>query len=216
MAPNTAVTVRLGRTERRDDMASSGCTLMARHAGRTDAARAPPNAIAPVKTMHHVPSDAPLRNRSDCTRVTTARSPPPASKPPPQPINARKIPSMAMTWATCPRVRPTARMIANWRTRSVTPMLSVVKMMNSAASSERPVAAHACCLARVAIMPSSMPVLMSSTPRMEAAGRALAIRTSHVLRNCVISDLASGFHRTLIRLILASPRVKCSAKLMGT
>ncbi len=63
--PNAAIQSRLGRAERRGDMASNGCTLMARHAGRIDAANAPPNALKPVKMTHHVPSEAPLRNKSD-------------------------------------------------------------------------------------------------------------------------------------------------------
>ncbi len=121
-----------------------------------------------------------------------------------------------MTRATCPRVRPTARMTANWRIRSVTPMLSVVKMMNSAANNDSPVAAHASCFERLAIMPSSMSDLMSSTPRIEANGRLAAIRFSQVLRNSAICGFASGFNRTFIRLIFALPCEKCFAKARGT
>ena len=46
------------------DMASRGETRVARQAGRTDAANAPPNAHIPERTTHQKPNDAPLMNSS--------------------------------------------------------------------------------------------------------------------------------------------------------
>ena len=77
-------------------------------------------------------------------------------------------------------------------------------------------AAHACCLVRLAIMPSSIPALKSSTPRMEAAGWLLAIFASHVLRNCANGASPDGPSSRQIRLICAFPCVISFARAMGT
>ena len=103
-------------------MASSGWTRVACQAGRIEATSAPPNAATPVSSTHQPPSDAPpaigtwCPNNSGFARLTTAKSPQPAIKPPAQPIRASTRLSAAMTRATWNRVRPTARMMANCRT----------------------------------------------------------------------------------------------------
>ena len=98
----------------------------------------------PESTMHQNPSDTPIGKKAGRRWFTISSSPQPASRPPPQPISPRNRLSMAIMAATCIFVSVTARNMANCRMRSSTPILRVVKMMNSAARSEMPVADKAC------------------------------------------------------------------------
>ena len=131
---------RPGSGRGRGTIASSGVTLVARQAGRIEAASEPPRAQTPESTTHHRPSAAPSATDSGRTCAISFRSPQPASKPPPQPIRPSRRPSRPTIAPTCPLVNATARSMANWRIRSSTPMLSVVKMMKRAARSEIPIA----------------------------------------------------------------------------
>ena len=141
MAPQEKCADRMrGRTA----MASSGLTRVALHAGMTEAASDPPSAQMPESTMHQKPSDTPIGKKAGRKWFTISNNPQPASRPPPQPTSPSNRLSMAIMAPTCTFVSETARSMANWRMRSSTPILSVVKMMNSAAKSEMPVADNAC------------------------------------------------------------------------
>ena len=119
-----------------------------------------------------------------------------------------------MTRATWNRVSPTARMMANCRTRSLTPMLSVVKMMNSAARSDMPVAAHACRRALVAIVASAIAFWMSCTPTKSTGGLVCKTCGSQRARNA--AACSPGRSLMFTRLILPACRVIFSARANGT
>ena len=105
-------------------------------------------------------------------------------------------------------------MMANCRTRSLTPMLSVVKMMNSAASSDMPVAAHACRRALLASVASAIAFWMSCTPSKSVGGLAPRTCGSQRARNAAICSPARSLMFT--RLILPAWRVIFSARASGT
>ena len=121
-------------------MASSGRTRAARHAGSTAAAKEPPRALRPVSDTHQAPSDTPVGNRSGWAQRANWSSPKPASNPPTQPIRASNRLSANTSVTTWLFVNPMARSTASSLARSLTPIESVVKMINRAAKSAIPVA----------------------------------------------------------------------------
>ena len=114
--------------------AVSGSTREAFHAGISDATTAATNIPATAASRPIHPTPMPAVKTSANHRVNPRMNSSPSGTPMATPSIASRTPSPTTPAATCRRVAPTARSIASVRPRSATPMLSVPKTMNVAAS----------------------------------------------------------------------------------